>query len=1506
VNKSADHIDARNRAQMGNFLAEGGELGGLMRGHNWGQTPLGHPDDWPQSLKMAVRIMLTSLQPIWIGWGRELIYLYNDPYKSIIGGKHPWALGRPTHEVWREIWPDIGPLLETAMGGDRGTFVESQLLIMERNGYPEETYYTFSYSPVPDDDGSVGGIICANSDDTLRVLGERQIALLRELSASTANARSWQEACEQSARALGKNPRDLPFAMLYVGEPGSETLSLVGTSGIDLGHQAAPATMNASGSSPWPLKKILSGHRVEVVSDLDDLFTGDLPCGAWDRPPFQAAILPVSATGESARSGVLIVGLNPFRLFDENYRGFLGLVAGQIAAALANAQAYEEEKRRAEALSELDRAKTTFFSNVSHEFRTPLTLMLGPIEELLATSESTDSSRPQLELVHRNGMRLLRLVNSLLDFSRIEAGRMRANFEPTDLSEFSAEIASAFRGVIEKSGLRFTMDRQKLPQPVYVDRDMWEKILLNLLSNAFKFTLAGQISVSVGLSKDGKAALVRVDDTGIGIPGTELPRLFERFHRVEGAQGRSFEGTGIGLALVQELVRLHGGRIEVNSAVGRGTTFSICVPFGYAHLPQDQVRQSESSAVSIKAQPYLEEALRSLPDMDSSIAASEAIAQGSVTEGMPRDSLPGFGKRVLLADDNADMRDYVGRLLETQGYTVEAVADGEAALTSARRSPPDLVLTDVMMPKLDGFGVLRGIRSDLKLAGTPVLMLSARAGEEAKVEALDAAADDYLAKPFAARELLARVNSNIQMAAVRREAARSVLQSEQRFVMSQERLSLALSTGRIAIYDWDVDSDRISIQGPLSEVFGVAFEDAANGLPLNTIVEGIHPDDRQSVMAQIAHTVETEQPFETEYRVRGSGKQRTVLSRGHIEKNRSGQRLFSGALIDVTEEKAAEQALREQTRALEILNRATAAIAGNLDLEQVVQAITDAGTELTGAAFGAFFYNVADENGERYTLYTLAGVPKEAFSSFPMPRNTEVFGPTFAGEGIIRSDDITKDSRYGKNVPHRGMPPGHLPVRSYLAVPVKSRAGDVLGGLFFGHSQAGIFDKRAEELIGGLAAQAAVAMDNATLFQSAQRELEHRRKAEAELQAINSTLEQRVQTEVAQRTKAEEALRQAQKMEAIGQLTGGVAHDFNNLLTVIMGGLDTIRRSRPEDHARIKRATEMAFQGTQRAASLTGRLLAFSRRQPLEPKPLEVNVLVREMTELLHRTLGETIELEAVMASRLWPVEVDENQLESAILNLAVNARDAMPGGGKLTIETANTALDESYSAKDSEVIPGQYVMLSVSDSGCGMSKETVARAFEPFYTTKEVGRGTGLGLSMVYGFVKQSGGHVGLYSEVGQGTTVKLYFPRYTGNVNAAEIEERLPVPKASLEEVILVVEDNEDVRSYSVTILRELGYKVLEAADADGALRFLEGTDRIDLLFTDVVLPGKNGRVLANAAKLVRPDLKVLFTTGYSRNAIVHQGRLDADVHLIGKPFTFDQLAARVRDIIDMPVSK
>jgi len=377
-------------------------------------------------------------------------------------------------------------------------------------------------------------------------------------------------------------------------------------------------------------------------------------------------------------------------------------------------------------------------------------------------------------------------------------------------------------------------------------------------------------------------------------------------------------------------------------------------------------------------------------------------------------------------------------------------------------------------------------------------------------------------------------------------------------------------------------------------------------------------------------------------------------------------------------------------------------------------------------------------------------------------------------------------------------------------------------------------------------------------------------------------------------------------MDAVGQLTGGVAHDFNNLLTVIIGGLDSIARSKPGDTARIRRALDMARHAADRAAGLTSRLLAFSRKQPLQPTPTQLNTLVHNMADLLYRTLGEQIELESVLSPRLWTIEVDQNQLESAVLNLAVNARDAMPAGGKLTIETQNTYLDSSYAEIDAEVRPGQYVVVCVSDTGSGMSKATLSRVFEPFFTTKELGRGTGLGLSMVYGFVKQSGGHVTIYSEEGHGTTVKLYFPRHYAEDESLGGDDAVEniYPMASDDEVVLVVEDNPDVRTYSVSILEELGYRVLQAPDAEAAMTLLHSDQRIDLLFSDVVLPGRTGRMLADEAATVRPRLKVLFTTGYSRNAIVHHGRLDPGVRLLQKPFTFDQLATRVREVLDEAV--
>jgi len=625
---------------------------------------------------------------------------------------------------------------------------------------------------------------------------------------------------------------------------------------------------------------------------------------------------------------------------------------------------------------------------------------------------------------------------------------------------------------------------------------------------------------------------------------------------------------------------------------------------------------------------------------------------------------------------------------------------------------------------------------------------------------------------------------------------------------------------------------------------------------------------------------------------------------GELSPIRDGTKIvgFIKILRDRTAQREAEQEIHEERRALEILNRAGSVLAVETDLERLVQVVTDAGVELTGAEFGAFFYNVINTAGESYMLYTLSGVPIEAFSKFPMPRNTAVFAPTFNGDHIVRSDDITKDPRYGKNAPRKGMPEGHLPVRSYLAVPVVSRTAEVIGGLFFGHKNTAVFTERSERGLSGLAAEAAVAIDNVRLAQAAQREIEERKRAQEALQQLNETLEQQVTERTEQLRRNEDTLRQSQKMEAIGQLTGGVAHDFNNLLQVIIGNIETLQRNLPTESARLQRVARNAMTGAQRAASLTQRLLAFSRRQPLDPKPIDANVLVNGMSEMIHRTLGETISVETVLGAGLWRAEADPNELEASILNLAVNARDAMPNGGRLTLETGNAHIDESYVTAHREVLPGQYVVISVTDTGVGMDADTVAKAFEPFFTTKPVGRGTGLGLSQVYGFVKQSGGHVKIYSEVGQGTTVKLYLPRVGANPAEGDAGEQQLLPEAGPEETVLVLEDDPDVRSYSAEILRELGYRVLEAHDGPSALRTLEQHPRVDLLFTDVVLPGGvTGAQVAAQAKASRPRLKVLFTTGYARNAIIHHGRLDKGVQLITKPSSFNDLAGKVRDMLD-----
>lgn len=573
---------------------------------------------------------------------------------------------------------------------------------------------------------------------------------------------------------------------------------------------------------------------------------------------------------------------------------------------------------------------------------------------------------------------------------------------------------------------------------------------------------------------------------------------------------------------------------------------------------------------------------------------------------------------------------------------------------------------------------------------------------------------------------------------------------------------------------------------------------------------------------------------------------------------------------------------------LEVLNRTGAMVAAELDLSRIVQLVVDAGVELTGAQFGAFFYNVVRQDGERMMLYTLSGAKVSDFQHFGMPRATAVFSPTFHGEGVIRSGDITNDPRYGHNDPHRGMPQGHLPVRSYLAVPVTSRSTEVIGGLFFGHAETDMFDARSERIMIGLASQAAVAIDNARLFE--------------ELQRANNSLEERVQARTAELEKANEALRQSQKMEAIGQLTGGIAHDFNNLLTGIIGSLDLMqRRIRQGKLAEVERFSTVAMTSANRAAALTHRLLAFARRQPLDPKPVNANRLVASMEELLRRTIGEAIELEIVTAGGLWTTLCDPHQLESAILNLVINGRDAMPEGGKLTIETCNAHLDSVYAAKQRDVTPGQYVCICVTDTGIGMSKETIEKAFEPFFSTKPMGQGTGLGLSMIYGFARQSEGYARIYSEVGKGTTVKLYLPRSYGSAEGAEeagrafSEDRVK----GRNDVVLVVEDEAAVRDLVVEVLHDLGFSTLEASDGRAGLSLLQSNAKIDYLVTDIGLPGLNGRDMVDQARDVRPDLRVLFMTGYAENATLANGVLEPGMLMITKPFAVDAFVARVGDM-------
>jgi PAS domain S-box-containing protein len=735
------------------------EIGRDLAAVDWKFTPLGPVKGWPQSLRTAVNILLSSQFAMWMAWGPDLTFFCNAAYRrDTLGLKYPWALGRPAGEVWAEIWADVGPRIERVLSTGEATWDEALMLLLERSGYSEESYHTFSYSPLRDEAASVVGMLCVVNEETDRVIGARRMATLRELGSDPTVVRSEQQLLDFAAGQLAHNPYDLPFTLTYLfNDDGDAQLAAV--SGIAPGHPVAPELIPSSGPSLWHVENAALAEP-ELI-ELDGVAL-DLPTGAWHEPPTQGLVVPLSPQG-GPPLGFLVAALNRHRMFDDGYRGFVELVAAHIAAGVGGARSYRAQQQRAESLAELDRAKTTFFSNISHEFRTPLTLILGPVQELLGRTAGVDpQAHGELELIQRNGLRLAKLVNTLLDFSRIQAGRMQAQFEPADLSAVTAELTSVFRSATDQAGLTFIVDCPPLDQPVYLDREMWEKVVLNLLSNALKFTFDGSITVRV--SHEGSGAVVTVTDTGIGIPAAEMPRLFERFHRIETARARSTEGSGIGLALVKELVGLHGGAITAESAEGAGSTFVIRLPFGAAHLSIDDLAPTPANrAISgVIADPYLQEALRWLPDSSTT----------ATTFAVPPVDGDGKQARVLIADDNADMREYLTTLLRNSGYDVSDVDDGRRALEAIRSQVPDLVISDVMMPGMDGLQLVAALRKDSRTAAVPVLLLSARAGQEASIEGLQAGADDYLVKPFTAAELLARARANIELARLRNHQAR--------------------------------------------------------------------------------------------------------------------------------------------------------------------------------------------------------------------------------------------------------------------------------------------------------------------------------------------------------------------------------------------------------------------------------------------------------------------------------------------------------------------------------------------------------------------------------------------------------------------------------------------------------------------------------------------------------------------------------------------------------------
>lgn len=623
---------------------------------------------------------------------------------------------------------------------------------MERKDYQEEVYVSFSYSPAPGDDGSVKGVFCVCSENTERIINERALQTLRDLGALTFDEKSLDAVYRNVVEVLGKNNKDFPFAIVYKMENNGSRAIATASTGTDNKQYLLPAIIDTGAptavTSHFCQAYLSNSVTVTEVKKLPE----DMPKGCWKMASSKFVYIPISGVGSNHPYAIIFAALNPCRQFDKNFQQFCELIGERVSLEINKILALEEERKRVEALEQIDKAKTVFFSNISHEFRTPLTLILSPLEELLNQQKSNLSAteKQNLETSHRNGLRLLKLVNTLLDFSRIESGKHQASYVLTNITELTTYLVSNFQSVIEKAGLTLIVKANTFPEPVYVDRSMWEKIVFNLLSNAFKYTLSGSITVT--LTAENKFAVLQITDTGVGIPEEELPHMFERFHRVQQVTGRTFEGTGIGLSLTKELVLQHKGEVSVKSKLNKGSTFTVKIPFGKEHLPQHQIAAPGKEEV-VTSSMYVEEAGTLLVKDTTSAPVSEI-------KNLPL---------VLVVDDNADMREHLQSILIPH-FNVITASNGQHALEKINAQMPALVISDVMMPIMDGIGLVKAVKANRAIAHIPIILLTARAGEESKIVGWETGADDYLTKPFSSKELISRVSSQIKTQQIRTEA----------------------------------------------------------------------------------------------------------------------------------------------------------------------------------------------------------------------------------------------------------------------------------------------------------------------------------------------------------------------------------------------------------------------------------------------------------------------------------------------------------------------------------------------------------------------------------------------------------------------------------------------------------------------------------------------------------------------------------------------------------------